>query len=243
MSQSVKQALINFLSECITERRQSLFSQVMSGRTMHIRLILDGVHNAGDACAVMRSCECFGVQQMDMIDAHAFRPSKGIAVGASKWIDLQTFGSDSSAYFSDLKELGYRVALYTSDMNVPSIETLPLEKPIALVMASENGPSEHTRAAADHFVRLPTVGFTQSFNLSVNAALCLSSLTGRLRRSSIEWALSDGELLDLSVHWLAKMPKRISQLMDRFMEEHKLSREDLEGMFPAKTTRLLFQKG
>jgi len=242
VSHEIKEKLVAYLSTCVTERRMALFERVLAGRTHYVRLVLDGVHNTGDACAVMRSCECFGVQRLDMVHASAFRPTRGIAVGASKWIDLQVSRQRGAAYFDTLKQQGYRVACYRGDgdPSVPTLADIPLDRPVALVLAGEAGLSSAAETACDVTVRLPTVGFTRTFNLSVNAALCLAALTGRLREAGLPWALDDAARLDLALHWLAKMPKRIVYLTERFMETHGLDEATLGAMVSEDTARLLF---
>jgi tRNA C32,U32 (ribose-2'-O)-methylase TrmJ len=42
---------------------------------------------------------------------------------------------------------------------------------------------------SDAFVKIPMYGFTESFNISVSAALSLYHLTEKLRRSDIHWHL------------------------------------------------------
>jgi tRNA (guanosine-2'-O-)-methyltransferase len=44
------------------------------------------------------------------------------------------------------------------------------------------------------------VGFTESLNISVSAAI-IQNLTNRLRKSTIDWHLSDEEILAKRVVW------------------------------------------
>jgi tRNA (guanosine-2'-O-)-methyltransferase len=46
------------------------------------------------------------------------------------------------------------------------------------------------------------VGFTESFNISVSAALCLYSITTRLRNSDVKWQLTADERDDILLDWL-----------------------------------------
>ena len=51
-------------------------------------------------------------------------------------------------------------------------------------------------------------GFTESFNVSVSAALILHDLTKRLRASDIDWRLSAEELAQLRYRWIRRCIKQ-----------------------------------
>ena len=73
-------------------------------------------------------------------------------------------------------------------------------------------------AAADRFVRIPIYGFTESFNVSVCTALILRELTGRMRKSGLDWGLTKGEKLDLRLEWYRKSVKSVELLEKGFMQ-------------------------
>jgi tRNA (guanosine-2'-O-)-methyltransferase len=54
---------------------------------------------------------------------------------------------------------------------------------------------------ADGFVTIPMQGFTESFNSSVSAALCMYDVSTRLRASEIDWQLSDEEQTEIQIDW------------------------------------------
>lgn len=240
MSLELKQQLVAFFGASLTDHRRALFHHVLSSRTRYLRLVLDGVENIGDACAVMRSCECFGIQNLDLIGTKAFRPARGIAVGASKWIEVKHHASDGDAFYQELKRGGTQIAVLGEDEDAIALHELPFDHRLALVLPGPAGSSGVTNRAADVQVRLPTVGFTTSFNLSVTAALCLSSLGERLRSSDKPWQLSEEDHLDLALIWMLNMPKRVAPMATRFLEENQLSRRDLEQALPDAAIQLMF---
>ena len=72
-------------------------------------------------------------------------------------------------------------------------------------MGSEwEGVSEQAKEAADIRVRIPQYGFTQSFNVSVAAALILQQLNASLRRSGTDWQLAEDERIALELEWTMK---------------------------------------
>jgi tRNA (guanosine-2'-O-)-methyltransferase len=73
------------------------------------------------------------------------------------------------------------------------MEDFDITKPSALFFGTErDGLSEEILNRADGFLKIPMVGFTESLNISVSAAI-IQNLTNRLRNSTIDWHLSDEE--------------------------------------------------
>lgn len=228
----LKAEMAAYLSEFVTEKRLNLFKNVVSKRTRFISVVLEDVLNPHDACAVMRSCECFGIQDLHIISQRTpFRLSRGVAVGASKWVSTishrKPSENNTAECLGDLKDQGYRIALVTSKGE--PVQNVSLEQKTAVVFGSEDlGLSDEAYKYADTLISLPAVGFTQTFNISVCAALCLSSLRTRLEASSLSWQLDDEDRADLMLEWLAKMPRKIKSLTARFLVDRGLKVEALE---------------
>ena len=99
------------------------------------------------------------------------------------------------------------------------LKTLPLDQPIALLFGTEEeGLTEDTLASADSTLKLPMYGFTQSYNISVTVALCLSRLVERLRESDLEWQLSDSDRKELTLAFYRRIVKRHDLLEKKFWE-------------------------
>ena len=82
------------------------------------------------------------------------------------------------------------------------------------------GLTDEAVAGADAYVKIPMYGFTESFNISVCAALSLFSLTERMRSDpSIGWRLDDDSLLDLKLHWAMQAIKDGERVMQRLIDE------------------------
>ena len=62
-------------------------------------------------------------------------------------------------------------------------EAIPVDRPVCLWFGAELvGVSDAARAAADGVVQLPMMGFAQSLNVSVAAALALRPVADAARR-------------------------------------------------------------
>ena len=78
------------------------------------------------------------------------------------------------------------------------------------------GISDRVRKMADGFVKIPMYGFTESFNISVSAALCLYELTERMRKAGINWQLTQAEITALRLEWTRRSIKNVDQIEARF---------------------------
>ncbi|MEZ5012015.1 MAG: TrmH family RNA methyltransferase, partial [Bacteroidales bacterium] len=60
--------LLDFLSNCMTDERRDAFDRVLSYRTRYITLVLEDIYQPHNASAVLRSCDCFGIQDIHVIE-------------------------------------------------------------------------------------------------------------------------------------------------------------------------------
>ena len=59
---------ITYLSQFINEDRLSRIDEVLGSRTKHLTVVLEDIHKAHNANAVLRSCDGFGVQDVHIIE-------------------------------------------------------------------------------------------------------------------------------------------------------------------------------
>jgi tRNA (guanosine-2'-O-)-methyltransferase len=207
MDEQEKTDLINYLNGFVSERRQQRFHEVLSHRTNHLRVVLEDVYQAHNASAVLRSCDCFGVQYVDFIEnRNRYKISEDVAMGSANWLSISRYDhkekNNTYECLTALKQQGYRIVATTPHKNDFTLDTLPIDKKTALVFGTEiDGISEKVFEMADDFVMIPMYGFTESFNISVCAALCMYELTTRIRKSGIDYNLSDQEKKDIYLEW------------------------------------------
>ncbi len=67
---------------------------------------------------------------------------------------------------------------------------------------------------ADEFVKIPMYGFTESFNISVSAAITLNVIRERLENSTIEWKFTPEEQTKLKLKWCRKILRGGQELED-----------------------------
>ena len=215
-----KNALYERAAELFSDNKRALFDRLAPLRTRHISVVLEDIYQSHNASAVLRSCDCFGVQDVHVVEnRNAFNPAGDVAVGSSKWVDYYRYPTVQEAY-AELHRRGYRIVATLPHENDQMIGDLDISQPTALVFGTElTGLTGDAIDGADAYVKIPMYGFTESFNISVCAALSLFSLTERMRRSDIRGQLADDELLDLKLHWAMQAirdgEKVVRQLLGR----------------------------
>ena len=208
---------LNFLENIITENRKENFLKVLKNRTKHFTIAVEDVFQMHNASAVMRSCEVFGIQELHVIEErYGKRIDKEIAMGAQKWVDISTYDSVTNC-IDTLKNQGYQIIATTPHDNDCLLEDFDISKPSALFFGTErDGLSEEILNRADGFLKIPMVGFTESLNISVSAAIIIQNLTNRLRNSDVAWQLTEEEILDKRLDWAKKSIKDIKRIEARY---------------------------
>lgn len=195
--------------EIISESKQEMYNRIAADRTRHITVVLETIMKDHNASAVLRSCDCFGIQDLHAIErGNSYEIQREIARGAGNWVDLHTHHSSTSPTLdclNDLKKQGYKIVATSPHAEI-TIDELDISQPIALVFGTErHGISEEAVEAADELVKIPMYGFTESFNISVSVAIILNILRSKLESSSLDWKLSPSEQTKLKINWCTKI--------------------------------------
>ncbi len=212
---------IAFLEEIVNENRIERINYSIQNRTKYITVVLENIFQAQNASAVIRSCDCFGIQNLHVIEnTNKYVVNPKVAMGASKWVNLFRYNkneNNSLAAISTLKEQGYRIVATSPHKNDVLLPEFDITKgKSAFFFGTElTGLSDIVMNHADEFVKIPMYGFSESFNISVSAALILNHLTTALRLSNVNWQLQKQDKLELKLEWL----KKSIQKGDRLLEE------------------------
>ena len=211
---------LTFLENILTDNRKERFLNVLQNRTKHFTVVVEDVFQMHNASAVMRSCEVFGIQELNVIEQRFGKSiDKEIAMGAQKWVDINKFDNVTNCIDS-LKSQGYQIIATTPHENDCLLEDFDISKPSALFFGTErDGLSEEVLQKADGFLKIPMVGFTESLNISVSAAIIIQNLTNRLRQSDINWHLSETEILEKRLSWAKSSIKDIKRIEQRYYSE------------------------
>jgi tRNA (guanosine-2'-O-)-methyltransferase len=212
--------LTSYFSQFISDARKDFMERVLENRTRFVTLVLEDIYQSQNASAAIRTCECMGLQDVHVIEsASTWSTNKQVLKGSNKWLNIVRYKkkefNNAGECYSHLRQQGYRIVVADPSPDGVSIHSLDIDRPIALVMGNErHGSSEYAINNADLKVRIPMVGFTESLNISVSAAICINSILTRLRDSPIPWRLRDEEKEFLRLQWYKKSVKR-SEVMER----------------------------
>ncbi|MDF0716243.1 RNA methyltransferase [Muricauda sp. 334s03] len=212
--------LLTYLETYLTEERKKRFLNVLQQRTRHITVAIEDVYQLHNTSAIIRSCDVFGIQDVHVIeDRFGKRLDKNIAMGAEQWVDVHRYKSTADC-ISQLKSDGYRIIATTphNDSTLLS-DFFPSEKSAIFFGTEKEGLSEEVMQQADGFLKIPMVGFSESLNVSVSAAIIIQQLAQKVRDSHLDWQLSDIEVLEKRLDWAKKSIKDVNGIIKRYLAE------------------------
>lgn len=220
-----KKSFAIYLSQFVSDHKFSLMEEILKKRTNHISIVLEDIYQPQNASAVLRTSDCMGIQSVHIIEnKNKYEINPDVELGAAKWLTLKKYAQKNTnntiTCLESLKSQGYRIVATSPHAKSISIQQLPLEGKLAIVFGTEKeGISETVQHMADEFVSIPMVGFTESYNISVSAAIVLYELTTRLRSSEIAWELHPDDYAGILVGWLKGSLKRPDLIEKDYLEK------------------------
>jgi len=214
--------LLQHLEGYLTEKRIEKFEKVLSQRTKHFTVATEDVYQLHNTSAVMRSCDVFGVQELHIIEEQNSKDiDREIAMGAQKWVDLKRYHSVKDA-LKQLKQNGYQIVATTPHEKDCVLSEFDVSKKSCFFFGRETeGLSQEVLDEADTYLKIPMVGFTESLNISVSAAIILQDVTSKLRASQLAWQMTEDEQLEKRLDWCKKTIKSYEQVIERFYEKNE----------------------
>ena len=202
MEPSNADRIINALDEFVSDHKKELINQVLSQRTRQVTLVFEDIDKPHNISAVIRTAECMGVQDIHFIkNRNEYSVNPTITQGAAKWLTFYHHNQSENnveACYSQLREKGYKIYATSLTEKSVSIEEIDPSQKTAIVFGTESdGISKEAGEQADGYIHIPMSGFTESFNLSVSAAICLTTLKKKRQLSPIAKA----EQIELKADW------------------------------------------
>ncbi len=209
--------LLEYLETFLTENRKERFKKVLQQRTKHFTVATEDVFQLHNTSAVMRSCDVFGIQEVHIVEeVNSKRIDGEIAMGAQKWVDLNRYHTTKSC-LEDLKAKGYQIVATTPHAKDCDLIDFDITKKSCFFFGRETeGLSQHVIDNADRFLKIPMVGFTESLNISVSAAIILQHVTAQLKKSTIKWQLTEAELIEKRFDWIKKTIKNYDAIVEHY---------------------------
>lgn len=209
--------LLDYLEGFLTEERKQKFIQVLNQRTKHFTVVIEDLFQMHNTSAVIRNCDVFGIQEAHVIEErYGAHLDKNIAMGAQKWVDVFRYKTTSNC-IKALKCNGYQIIATTPHSESCLLNNFDIDKPTAFFFGTErDGLSQEVIDQADGFLKIPMNGFTESLNVSVAVAILLQNVTSKLRKSNVEWELSDNEVLTKRIDWSKKSIRSVNDILSRY---------------------------
>jgi len=163
------------IPECRTDRRKERIRRVVERRQKDLRLLLANIHDPHNVSAILRSCDAFGVNEVDLYYTDTAFPNLGkkSSASAKKWVARHRH-SDSAALIGGLREQGYQILSTGFSETARSLMEWDMTKPTVVMLGNEHrGVDPELDALVPDQIYVPMMGMVQSLNVSVAAAVIL----------------------------------------------------------------------
>ena len=221
----IDEKLLHYFEGYLTDKRKNLFKKVLEDRTRHFAVVLEDIFQPHNASAVVRTADIFGVQDVHAIEnKYTNKVSRHVAKGSQKWITSKRYKSDGNntkICLDNLRNNGYQIIATTPHNDSCLLQDFDITKKSAFVFGVEaEGVSDYVMENADGFLKIPMVGFTESLNISVAAAIILQDVTTKLRNSDVDWQLSKEEKEILYFEWVKKTIKNVDKIEKHYYDNN-----------------------
>ncbi|MGJ8732174.1 MAG: TrmH family RNA methyltransferase [Cellulophaga sp.] len=213
--------LLTYLENIISEERKERFLDILKDRTNYITVAIEDVFQMHNTSAVIRSCDAFGVQTAHLIESKYSEPlDKNIAMGAQQWVSTPRYNTTTEC-IDTLRKDGYKIIATSPHTDSHLLDDFKIDDKIALFFGTErSGLSQEVLDKADGYVKIPMVGFSESLNISVSAAIILQHMTTELKKAVKDWELTPEEKVAIRLDWTKKSIKSIDDILERYYKEN-----------------------
>jgi tRNA (guanosine-2'-O-)-methyltransferase len=207
---------------------------VLLYRTRYITVALEDIYQPQNASAVLRTCDCLGIQDIHIIEnRNRYKLNPDVTLGSDKWLNLfryRNYADNTLEAINELKRTGYRIIATTPSADSQNLNDFDILKgKAAFFFGTElNGLSDKVLDNSDESLQIPMYGFTRSYNISVSAAIILYNITARLRDTEIDWKLSGDERSELKIKWI-KNSLKLRENQNLYPDKRKDNQDLTQG--------------
>lgn len=176
------EVVIQRLKPYVTAQRQQRIETCLEQRIGDIHLALESVADMHNALAAIRSCEALGVIHIHLItpEGHV-KTSRRLTQGAHHWVTIHKHSSLAAfIQYTTGASIHITGAMLQASSSIAEVS---VHQPICLLLGNEHrGLSPSAQQLCHSHYHIPMHGMTESFNLSVAAAISLYDVTTRKRK-------------------------------------------------------------
>lgn len=192
----------------ITSERVERIREVLARRQKDLTLILANIHDPHNVSAVLRSCDAFGVPEVQLYYTHSAFPvlGKKSSASAGKWVVRQRH-YNARDMVEGFRGKGYQILATGFSPTARPLTDYDFTRPTAIIFGNEHsGVDEELRALVPDEVYIPMQGMVQSLNVSVAAAVTLYEAWRQRQAAGMYDApgFSNEELAELEREWREK---------------------------------------
>lgn len=215
------QKIFQHLQQFLTDERLEKINHFAPESSDFVLPVIEDVFQFRNAAAIVRSVEACGFHKIIAMESeHEFNPNLRVTKGAETWVEVEKLPHNLDS-LREIKNRGYKILAVSPENNATMLSDYDLKEPVALVFGTEAaGVSEEILDFADETLAIPMYGFTQSFNVSVAAAICVYELRQKLLRSNLDYKLSEEKLWEMKVRWAMNSIKSGEQILAKYLREN-----------------------
>lgn len=216
-----QEEIYSYLSGFLTEERLRKIEHFSQESSDFILPVVEDVYQFRNAAAILRSVEACGFHKVVALEKeNVFDPNLRVTKGADTWVEVEKLPRTMDS-LKDIKNRGYKIVAVSPERNTTMLPDYQPKEPLALVFGTEwEGTTDELLDFADETLAIPMYGFTQSFNVSVAASICMYDLKQKLINSGIDYKLSEEKLLEMKIRWAVNTIPSGKQILDRFKNEN-----------------------
>ncbi len=214
--------LAQHFAKYVSDHKREFIQKVLEQRTRHVTVVLEDIYQSQNISAVVRTCECMGLQDIHIIEnTNVYQVNARVVKGSNRWMNLVRHRSkannNTELCFQHLRKHGYTIYAADPSEEGVSIHDVDPDK-VAIIFGNElHGVSEYALKNCDKRVRIPMYGFTESLNISVSVAICLNALVTKLHTHTLKFGLTTEEREDITLQWYRKVIRKSDVIEREFL--------------------------
>lgn len=224
MNNQLQEDLYEYMKGFLTEERLSKIDRFAEESSDFVLPIMENIYQFRNAAAIIRSVEACGFHKIIALeDENVFNPNAKVARGADNWMQIEKMERSINS-LQQIKDRGYKIVAVSPEKEAVSLPNFDISQPVALIFGTEKeGVSPEMLEFADETLIIPMYGFTESFNVSVAAGICMYTLKQKLIDSGIEYKLSPEKKLAMKTQWAINSARSGEEIAQHFLTQHSKS--------------------